>query len=64
MRPALMVATLAVVLLLGCALWPVCIGLSPEQVASSRTTVEQRDEHMFLGPVCQQREGKRCARSA
>lgn len=59
MRFTLLLAALAAVLL-GYALWPVCIALSPEQVASSRPPLEQRDERAFFGPVFQQREGQWC----
>ena len=59
-RHAVLWALCALALTMGYALWPVCVPLSPEQVAASQPPLDQRNERAFFGPVFQQRGGQWC----
>jgi hypothetical protein len=60
MRRAVLWAICTFALAMGYALWPVCVPLSPEQVAASQPPLEQRSERALFGPVFQQRGGQWC----
>jgi hypothetical protein len=49
---------LAAILVTSYAIWPVCVALSPEDVASWRPPIEQRDDTMLVGRVFQQHDGQ------
>ena len=53
-----LVTVVALALLTGYALWPVCVPLSQEQLASFQPPITERQDTMLFGRIFQQRSGQ------